>query len=162
MENHGLTPLHPDYVKVLRIGAMKRVLFMLAVAIPIEIFASFPTGLAIGPVVLGACWMLFLSPGRRYRAAGYSVDAEWLRVVQGLWVRQDTLVPFIRVQHIDVDQGVAERRYRLATLVLHTAGAVHDSVRLPGLPQDDALAIRDSVRARIAREDTADDGAAQL
>ncbi|MFC4257067.1 PH domain-containing protein [Altererythrobacter xixiisoli] len=152
MDDDGLIPLHPDYIKVLRIAALRRTLILLVAATLIEIFASFPLGIAIVPALLLAGWWIFLAPGRRYRVAGYRVDGEWLRVVQGLWRRTDTLVPFIRVQHIDVDQGVAERRYGLATLVLHTAGVVDSVVGLPGLPHADALAIRDAIRARIGRE----------
>ncbi len=78
--------------------------------------------------------------------------AQRLRVVRGLWWRSDSMVPFGRVQHIDVDRGPLERYYGLATLTVHTAGTHGASVHLPGLLHDDALAMRDTIRAHIKRE----------
>ena len=75
-----------------------------------------------------------------------------LRVVRGLLFRSDTLVPFGRVQNIDVDQGPLERYYGLATLTLHTAGSHNASVHLPGLLNEDAAAMREVIRAHIKRE----------
>jgi uncharacterized protein len=60
--------------------------------------------------------------------------------------------PFGRVQHIDVHRGPLERFYGLATLVLHTAGNHNASVALPGLAHEDALAMREEIRAHVKRE----------
>ena len=75
-----------------------------------------------------------------------------LRVVRGIMFRSDTVVPFGRVQHIDVDQGPLERAYDLATLTLHTAGNHNASVSLPGLAAADAATMRETIRAHIKRE----------
>jgi len=80
------------------------------------------------------------------------MGADRLRVVRGLLFRSDTVVPFGRVQHIDVDQGPLERYYGLATLTLHTAGSHNASVHLPGLLNEDAAAMREVIRAHIKRE----------
>ncbi len=77
---------------------------------------------------------------------------ERLRVVRGLLFHSDTVVPFGRVQHIDVDQGPLERAYDIATLTVHTAGSHNASVHLPGLKHGDALAMRDAIRAAIRRD----------
>ena len=73
-------------------------------------------------------------------------------MVRGLLFRSDTVVPFGRVQHIDVLQGPIERGYGLATLVLHTAGTHNASVTLPGLAHADAAAMREEIRAHVKRE----------
>ena len=56
-----------------------------------------------------------------------------------------------RVQHIDVTRGPLERYFGLATLVLHTAGTHNASIRISGLGEDDALAMRETIRETIAR-----------
>ena len=104
------------------------------------------------PVLLLALWLIIRAPLRRYHARGYQMGADRLRVVRGLIFRSDTVVPFGRVQHIDVHQGPIERAYGLATLVLHTAGNHNASVSLPGLGHDDALAMREEIRAHVKRE----------
>ena len=61
-------------------------------------------------------------PRRRYRRWAYREGGEELEIRRGMIVRVRTIVPFGRVQHIDVAQGPVQRRFGLATLVLHTAG----------------------------------------
>ena len=104
-------------------------------------------------VDLGAAtYALVRVPLRRYNARGYSLAEERLRVVRGVFFRADTVVPFGRVQHIDVGQGPLERAYGLATLTVHTAGTHNASVSLPGLRHADATAMREDIRAAIRRD----------
>ena len=151
-EGDALTPLHPNYVKVVRLATLAFVLPFVVVALIFELAGELPHGAALVPVLLLAAWLLIRAPLRRYQARGYQLGADRLRVVRGLLFRSDTVVPFGRVQHIDVHQGPLERGYGLATLVLHTAGTHNASVTLPGLAHDDALAMREEIRAHVKRE----------
>jgi len=149
----ALEPLHPDQKKVLRWTAALNALAMLVPVIGIEaLIASqdWPVqGVGLGLWLLTALWFVLPFPGRRIRAWGFHLDEENLHVARGLWVRTRTLVPLVRVQHIDVAQGPIQRRYGLGTLVVHTAGVLSTSVSLPGLPHERALAMRDAIRAQI-------------
>lgn len=147
-----LTPLHPDYLKVVRIGWTLLAVPVLIGAAVLEIAGVLPRGAVLVPVLLVAAFAVVLVPPRRYRARGYQLDPDRLRVVRGTLFRSDTVVPFGRVQHIDVAQGPVERFYGLGTLVLHTAGNHNASVRLPGLPHAEALEIREAIRAHVLRE----------
>lgn len=151
-EPDDLTPLHPDYLKVVRIGWTLLAVPVLIGAAVLEIAGLLPRGAVLVPVLLVAAFAVVLVPPRRYRARGYRLDPDRLRVVRGTLFRSDTVVPFGRVQHIDVAQGPVERFYGLGTLVLHTAGNHNASVRLPGLPHAEALAIREAIRAHVLRE----------
>lgn len=151
-DDEALTPLHPDHVKVLRIGALIVLIPFLIAAIVLEIIGFAPTGLFIAPVLLLTILILWRVPLRRYHAKGFAMSADRLRVVRGLWFHSDSVVPFGRVQHIDVHQGPVERNYKLATLVLHTAGTHNSSVSLPGLLHEDALAMRETIRAHIKQD----------
>src|SRR5690606_7037008 len=148
----ALTPLHPNYVKVVRIGTLLFVLPFVVVALILEFADQLPRGAFLAPVLLLALFLILRTPLRRYHARGYQMGADRLRVVRGLIFRSDTVVPFGRVQHIDVQQGPIERLYGLGTLVLHTAGNHNASVSLPGLAHADALAMRDDIRAHVKRE----------
>ena len=151
-EGDALTPLHPNYVKVVRIGTLGFMLPVVIAALALESAGTLPRGAFLGPVLLVAAYLLIRVPLRRYQARGYHLGADRLRVVRGLLFRSDTVVPFGRVQHIDVHQGPLERAYGLATLVLHTAGNHNASVALPGLGHDDAMALREEIRAHVKRE----------
>lgn len=151
-DGDALTPLHPNYVKVVRIGWLIGVLPFVVAALVLETAGLLPGGAFLVPVLLIAAWAIVRAPLRRYQARGYQMGGDRLRVVRGLLFHSDTVVPFGRVQHIDVHQGPVERGYGLATLVLHTAGNHNASVSLPGLAHDDALAMRETIRAHVRRE----------
>ncbi len=88
-----------------------------------------------------------------------------LRLRRGVLTRVETLVPFSRVQHIDVERGPLERIFGLASLVLHTAGTRGASVILPGLSPERAEQLRGEVRSEVKLHDEAeatDMNAAQL
>jgi membrane protein YdbS with pleckstrin-like domain len=147
-----LTPLHPNYVKVARLGAIMIASVPLCVVVVWEILGLVPRGLVLVPVLALLGWFVVRAPLRRYAARGYSVADDRLRVVRGLLWRKDTVVPFGRVQHIDVTRGPLERKYGLATLVVHTAGTHNASVSLPGLGEEDALRLREAIRDKIRRD----------
>jgi hypothetical protein len=65
----------------------------------------------------------------------------------GVWFQHVRTVPRARVQHTDVERGPIERRYGLATLVVHTAGHQDSEIRLEGLAHATAVAIRDHLLA---------------
>lgn len=154
--DHGgadeLTPLHPNYVKSVRLTSLVATLPFVAAALVLEAAGILPRGVFLVPVLLVAAYAVLRVPLRRYNARGFQMGDDRLRVVRGLLFRSDTVVPFGRVQHIDVHQGPIERGYGLATLVLHTAGNHNASVSLPGLGHGDALAMREDIRAHVKRE----------
>lgn len=152
MEGDQLTPLHPNYVKVVRIAIAGMVAPFVVAALVLETAGLLPRGSFLLPVLLVAVVAIVRAPLRRYHARGYQMGSDRLRVVRGLIFRSDTVVPFGRVQHIDVHQGPIERAYGLATLVLHTAGNHNASVALPGLAHADALAMREEIRAHVKQE----------
>ena len=151
-QGDALTPLHPNYVKVVRLGWLIFAVPFTVAALVLESADLLPRGAFIVPMLLVAAWLVVRVPLRRYQARGYQLGGDRLRVVRGLLFHSDTVVPFGRVQHIDVHQGPIERAYGLATLVLHTAGTHNASVKLPGLAHGDAMAMREDIRAHVKRE----------
>lgn len=152
----AMQPLHPNQVKVLRIRAAIAAAIVLAGAWFLDMAVlretPVPDYALPGIVLLAGLYAVLVLPGRRYRAWGYAEGEDELAVRRGLWMRTRTIVPFGRVQHIDVAQGPIERRYGLATLILHTAGTRSASVPLPGLLHAEAEAMRDRIRAKIRQD----------
>ena len=151
-----MTPLHPDQVWVLRIRAALAALFPIGASVILERSLppdlGIPPGLITGLVVLAALAALIVLPRRRWRAWGYCEEEDELHIRYGLLVRYRTVVPFGRVQHIDVAQGPVERRFGVSTLILHTAGTRASAVALPGLPPEEAARMRDRIRVKIRQE----------
>ena len=83
---------------------------------------------------------------RRVRAWSYTERDEDLIVARGVLVRRLSVVPYGRMQFVDVTAGPVERAFRLATVKLHTAAAASDA-RIPGLERDEAARLRDRLAA---------------
>lgn len=93
----------------------------------------------VGLVALSA-WFY---PPLQIRYCSWRLSPFGLELRRGVWFRHSLSVPRARVQHTDVERGPLERRFDLATLVVHTAGHQHSEIRLEGLEHGTALAIRD-------------------
>ncbi len=84
--------------------------------------------------------------GRSYLSWGYAERADDLLVRHGWMFRRLVVVPYGRMQFVDVTAGPLERRFGLATLQLHTAAAATDAT-IPGLPPAEAARLRDTLAA---------------
>ena len=100
-------------------------------------------GLGIGLALAIASW--FIERGR-YRSWGYLERDEDLVVRRGLIFHRLTVVPFGRMQFVDMTAGPVDRLFDLATVQLHTAAAATDA-RVPGLRSADAAQLRDRLTA---------------
>ncbi len=93
-------------------------------------------------VVLAAGGLLALYLARRFGAWGYLERDQDLLVRRGVMLRRISVVPYGRMQTVEVTAGPIERSFHLATVRLHTASAATDA-RIPGLEGAAATALRD-------------------
>jgi membrane protein YdbS with pleckstrin-like domain len=96
-------------------------------------------------VVVAAVWRSIITV-RAVKAWGYAERDNDLLVRHGLLVRRLSIVPYARMQYVDVTAGPLERVFGLATVQLHTAAAASDA-RVPGLPAEEASRLRDRLTA---------------
>jgi uncharacterized protein len=79
---------------------------------------------------------------RRVHAWRYAEREDDLLVQRGLLFCRLSVVPYGRMQFIDVTAGPFERSFGLATVRMHTAAAASDA-RIPGLSGAEAARLRD-------------------
>ncbi len=101
-------------------------------------------GIAAALVLAGLIAERFLA--RRVAAWGYAERKDDLMVRRGVLVRRLSVIPYGRMQFIDVTAGPLERSLGLATVRMHTAAAASDA-RIPGLESAAAAALRDQLAA---------------
>jgi uncharacterized protein len=104
--------------------------------------AGAPAGAAVAVAVAVAALVTLWFVRRRVRAWSYTERDDDLIVARGVLVRRLSVVPYGRMQFVDVTAGPVERAFRLATVKLHTAAAASDA-RIPGLERDEAARLRD-------------------
>jgi membrane protein YdbS with pleckstrin-like domain len=122
--------------------ALTAVPFGLAAAVPSWVFGGSTAGIPVTSAVLVLVVVAWTLLRGRYRSWGYLERADDLVVRHGLLFRQVTVVPYGRMQFIDVSAGPIDRIFGLATVQLHTAAAASDA-RIPGLAQQEADRLRD-------------------
>jgi membrane protein YdbS with pleckstrin-like domain len=85
-----------------------------------------------------AWWLV----GRNVRCWGYAERDEDLYIKHGALFRKLVVVPYGRMQYVDVHAGPLEQAFGVASVRLHTASP-GTSARIPGLPAAEASRLRD-------------------
>jgi hypothetical protein len=118
----------------------------IAVAVLLALKLDAVAAVAGALVVLAGGAVLDVLLQRRVGRWGYLEREEDLLVRRGVLVRRLSVVPYGRMQFVDVTAGPVERSFGLATVRLHTAAAASDA-RIPGLEAAEAARLRDQLAA---------------
>jgi len=95
---------------------------------------------------------VLLMPKLRYRRWRYEIFEQEIYIQHVILIVKRTIIPMIRVQHVDTKQGPILKKYNLATVSVSTAATVHE---IPALNEADAENLRDRISrlARVEEED---------
>lgn len=91
--------------------------------------------------LLGMLWVLAY-----YRRWVYQVRKDAIYLERGAVTHVRTLVPYVRIQHVDTSRGPLERLLGLSTLVVYTAGSRGADVSIPGLKPAEARDLQQRVK----------------
>lgn len=135
-------------------GAIGALIFLAITSVPLilkltGVWAGYPAWLAWAVpafVVLVAAWSMILIP-RQVRAIGYAERNEDLLIRGGIMFHRVMVVPYGRMQYVDVTMGPLERAFGLSTIHLHTASP-GTNAELNGLPAAEAARLREQLSAR--------------
>ncbi|TMU83727.1 hypothetical protein FGG79_18680 [Bacillus sp. BHET2] len=107
---------------------------------------------AVGIFILFTYLFVFFLPTIKWKRWRYEVREQEIELQRGIFIVKRTLVPMVRVQHVDTVQGPILKRYRLSTITISTAATVHE---IPALNMEEADELRNSISqlARVAEDD---------
>lgn len=109
-------------------------------------------GVSVALFAIGAGHVLL-----RYRAWRFEVRDDTLYIERGVLVNVRTVVPYVRVQHVDARRGPIERVLGLGSVVVFTAGSRGADVSIPGLVAQRADDVQETLR-RLAIESEPESG----
>lgn len=147
-----LLPVEPGYKNVLRVRLLITWLILWLGAMIADralLLTTAVYGLPTVAVGLLAAIAIVVTPQRIYARLRYRLTERLLQVVRGWLFHTDTIVPLVRVQHLDVVRGPLDKMFGTASLVIHTAGTHNSIVTVPGLAPDRAGEIRDVIREHV-------------
>nr|NLI49239.1 PH domain-containing protein [Propionibacterium sp.] len=136
--------LSPRYVRVRQAGALAWTLVLFGPAAGASLLIFGQPWVTAGLVAVGVLWGVWrvLRARRWVESWGWAERDQDLCITHGLWFRQLVVVPFGRMQVVNVTSGPLLRSQGLAEVHLVTAAALSDA-KIPGLAQADAIALRD-------------------
>ena len=153
-EGEPFAPQDQPWVRVSpRLATLRRFLLVVngvlvtIVASTLSTLVARPLGAVVLAAGLAAIAWGWVVVGRAVRSWGYAERADDLLVTRGILFRQLVVVPYGRMQFVDVTAGPLDRRFGLATVQLHTAAAATDA-QIPGLVPAEAARLRDRLAAR--------------
>lgn len=148
-EDSELRRLDPRLVRVWRLTSLAATVVALVGALLLERWVGRWVPSALLPaalVVLGTVFTL-LWPPAHYESWGFQMRAADLLVRRGVLWRTTSVIPYARIQHVDVRHGPLERMLGLSSLVVFTAGIRGAELTVPGIPAAEADTLRDRLAA---------------
>ena len=145
----------PRYLRLRLLGwGLETVITLLVTGVPLVllltgIWPGYPAWLAWALPVFFAVtllWRGLLLP-RQVRAIGYAERNEDLLLRRGIFFQRTLVVPYGRMQYVDVAVGPLERAFGLCTLKLHTASP-GTNASIAGLPAAEGARLREHLSAR--------------
>ena len=152
--------LQPKYWNVIVINLMIFTLIVLgAVAVTfVSVYSSNETNLGAGfyitilvaalIIISFSFWMNRIS----FQKRGFVIREKDLLYRSGIFSTTTTIVPFNRIQHIAVNEGMFSRMYDLASLEIYTAGGSTSDLRISGIDKEKAHSIREFLMNNVVEE----------
>jgi len=121
------------------------VVFVLSVGlffgVIIDVFPSSVFALSVVFEALGVVYMFY-----RFNNWSFELRDDHLFLDHGVFKRTRSMVPYVRVQHIDTQRGPVYRLFGLSKVVVYTAGSKGADVTIPGLSIGDASRVQEKLR----------------
>ncbi|GAA0579729.1 PH domain-containing protein [Kribbella sandramycini] len=141
------TPVSPQLASVRRVSsAITYGVVAVALLLGLGLTVGWVWGVLALVVVAAAFVWSWVLIGRNQRSWKYAERDDELMVSHGVLFRELIVVPYGRMQFVDVTAGPLERAYGIATVELHTATPATDA-KIPGLHPDEASRLRDRLSA---------------
>lgn len=152
--------LHP---RIRLLWLLRAAIFALVVGVAVAFVArAVPFALPVGPilvaVVVGGAVLSVGVAGAllRYRAWEYEIRDDSLYLERGVLTKVTTVVPFVRIQHVDARRSPIERIIGLASTIVYTAGSRGADVSVPGLTPENADDLQDQLKRLAIRAEAED------
>ncbi len=89
----------------------------------------------------------------RYRRWGFALSDDAIEFEYGVVTIVESVVPYVRIQHVDTQRTAIDRVSGLARVVVYTAGTRGSDVTIPGVSPDRARTIQQRLRERASTDD---------
>lgn len=118
--------------------------------IPVVFNAPYYVGIPVLVVLLALMTLSAFSIFRGYRKRSYALRQKDLTYKKGWIFSSVTTIPFNRIQHTEISHGPLERKFKLCSLKIYTAGGSSSDLSIPGLEYEEAEVLKDFIAQKVA------------
>lgn len=154
-ETVDLNQLNNKYWRVILLNIAVFMLFLALVAYLLftllKTLKPEPYLFIVGYLLIGVLMVSLYSIS--FKKRGYAIREKDLIYKSGIISIATSVVPFIRIQHITLNEGIFSRMFQLASLHIYTAGGVSGNIVIPGLDVELARAIKEALSKQLGNPD---------
>lgn len=148
------TPLHPAYWKVLLINIG---LMMLVCSVGVGVFfLNAPQWAGYETKVVGALLILFslilFFVRLSFSKKGFAFRTHDVLFRRGIIATNTMVIPYNRIQHVALHEGILSRQFGLAKIEIFTAGGSSSDLEIPGIKKEHAENIKQLLMGKIQKE----------
>lgn len=157
-EEVSFLPIHGKYwnIMVINLLILTIVIFIATAVFFVSIYRDerFGSMFYIGVLflVFGFIGLLFWINRIAFRKKGYALRERDVLYRSGVWSTTTTIIPFNRIQHIAVTEGMFSRMYGLASLEIYTAGGNSSDLNIAGIEKEKAYAMKELLMKNLNNE----------
>lgn len=153
IKEHSFKPLHKKQLQLILIReALLAFLMMGAYAFILFVSENIPKTVIVtmASILILIIVMVVLLTVLAFPKKGYLLREQDISFQRGLITYKVTTVPFNRIQHVEVNQGVIAKILRLSTLKLYTAGGSSSDLSIHGIQEDEAQNMKAFLLGKIS------------
>lgn len=153
-EDVKLTPLHPHYwrVKMISLALLFGIVFAGVIIGYIAIAEFRPMALKIAVVVCAAIVPVITLSYLGFRKKAFAFRTHDVLYKHGVLATTTVVIPYNRVQHVALHEGLLSRFFGLATVQVFTAGGSSSDIEIPGIEKLQAESIKQLLMGKIQKE----------
>ncbi|KOS08187.1 hypothetical protein AM493_03685 [Flavobacterium akiainvivens] len=163
-EEVELSPLHQSYIKIIWIN-IAIVFGVVAILAGLAMYFVEETVNYKGYITIGYILILLLTITIQvvsYRNRGFAFRTHDVIYRSGAIAITTTIIPYNRVQHVELHEGWVSRIFGLATINIFTAGGVSSDLKIPGVEKEHAEAIKQLLVGKITDQEQKQEEKEQL
>lgn len=146
--------LLPNYWKVMLINRLIALLaFGMIFSVAYYLVEDLPTQVVYGGIIFGILFLItFILARIAFLKKGFAFRDHDVLFKNGILATNTVIIPYNRIQHVALHEGVLSRYFGLATIEIFTAGGSSSDVKIPGIEKEQAENIKQLLMGKIQQQ----------
>ena len=155
-EEVAFTALHPKYLLVVLIGLLRTIAILVLIPTVVSMFKpEFFSGriwLILGIIIPIFSFLLVVFSSIGFKKKGFAFREHDVLYRYGIIATNTIVIPYNRVQHVALHEGLVSRYFGLAKIEIFTAGGSSSDIEIPGIEKEQAENIKQLLMGKIQKQ----------